>query len=263
MFTDQQTHFASDSESTLLSSRNLDKGKGNSQTILGALLEEVRKHKRIRFNLSDWLDLLVGCSSSQKMNKLYNVGMARVEADLNVVRIVKKIRHLDVISNCSTLLKSKERRFQVAHTYQNVIDLDDEGSASHRSFYDATPGLAEGGEAANSDEDRKHLKQTFNSARQFEGGEIESGARNNSNNKRERSRSGGKTTITVPQKIQNDFKVKSGTGGTKGNESGTAGTMMYPNVSSVKKSQVYQSGLDGMEDFDDASFEGNVYNWKE
>lgn len=94
----------------------------------------------------------MGCSASQKMNKLYNVGMSRVDADLNVVRIVKKLRHLDVISNCSTLLKSKERRFQVAHTYQNVIDLDD-GSASAKSIDYNTPGLAEGGEF-NSDEDR-------------------------------------------------------------------------------------------------------------
>jgi hypothetical protein len=35
---------------------------------------------------------------------------------------------------------------------------------------------------------------------------------------------------------------------------------MYQNVSSVKKSNVQQSGLDGMEDFDDASYEGDVYD---
>jgi len=85
--------------------------------VLKALLQEVGKHKRITFNPSDWFDLLVGCSASKKLNKLYNVGMARVDADLNVVRIVKKLRHLDVITNCSTLLKSKERKYQVAHTY--------------------------------------------------------------------------------------------------------------------------------------------------
>jgi hypothetical protein len=96
-------------------------------------MDEVRKHKRIFFSLSDWFDLFIGCSASKKMNKLYTVGMSRIDADLNVVRIVKKLRHLDVISNCSTLLKSKERRFQVSHTYQNVIDLDD-GTASAKSI---------------------------------------------------------------------------------------------------------------------------------
>ena len=62
----------------------------------------------------------------------------------------------------------------------------------------------------------------MNSVRQYEGGEIDNGFRNaNSNFKRERSRSGNKATITIPQKIQNEYKVKSGTGGTKGNDSGT------------------------------------------
>lgn len=118
----------------------------------------------------------MGCSASQKMNKLYNVGMSRVDADLNVVRIVKKLRHLDVISNCSTLLKSKERRFQVAHTYQNVIDLDD-GSASAKSIDYNTPGLAKSGQF-NSDEDREKLRMSISSARQYEGGEMDNTLRN-------------------------------------------------------------------------------------
>ena len=47
-----------------------------------------------------------------------------MDHDFNVFRLVKKLRHFEVILQ-SSILKSEERKFQVAHTYQNVIDLDD------------------------------------------------------------------------------------------------------------------------------------------
>ena len=100
----------------------------------------------------------------------------------------------------------------------------------------------------------------------YEGGEIDDYSRNtNSNIKRDGSRGGGRGALTMAKKIgPGDFKAKSGTGGTAGKDSSAAPPIMNANSTSVKKSQVYnQSALDGMEDFDDASYEGNVYSWKD
>lgn len=72
---------------------------------------EVQKHRTIRLDCNHWLDLLMGCSADAKLNKLYSMGTTRLASDFNVVRIVKKLRHLDIIAENSTLLKSKERKF--------------------------------------------------------------------------------------------------------------------------------------------------------
>lgn len=123
--------YLEDEEGKLLKATNLQADQ-RSSNILAALKNEVLKHRTIRLDFNHWLDLLIGCSSYKKLNRLYAKGTARLAADLNVVRIVKKLRHLDVIAENSTLLKSKERKFQVAHTYQNLIDLDSLGSEEAR-----------------------------------------------------------------------------------------------------------------------------------
>ena len=93
----------------LVSGNNKNDDKMGYHSLIFALKNEIVKHKRISFSMSDWVDLLVGCSASKKLNKLYNVGFARLNADLNLIRILKKLRHLDIITNCSSLLKTKER----------------------------------------------------------------------------------------------------------------------------------------------------------
>tara|TARA_B110000305_G_C18995182_1_gene427971 strand:- start:21 stop:344 length:324 start_codon:yes stop_codon:yes gene_type:complete len=94
-----------------------------------------------------------------------------------------------------------------------------------------------------SDEDRERLRIAKpSSRRQYEGGEIDDQSRNNNSHfKRDGSRNGGKSAITMAHKIASvdQYKVKSGTGGTTGKDSAAAQQMMNPNASSIKKSQVY------------------------
>ena len=92
----------------------------------------------------------MGCSKNAKLNRLYAMGTARLTNDFNIVRMIKKLRHLGIIAESSTLLKSKERKFQVAHTYQNLIDLDSTGSEGNTR------------------------RASWRQARHYEGGEMDS-----------------------------------------------------------------------------------------
>ena len=53
----------------------------------------------------------------------------KVRDETNLVNIVTKLRHLEIIMD-NSLLKSESRQQKVAHTFQNLInidsDLDDE-----------------------------------------------------------------------------------------------------------------------------------------
>jgi hypothetical protein len=44
---------------------------------------------------------------------------------MNMVDIIKKIRYMQVMLNITTL-NSESRKFKLAHTFQNVIDLDEQ-----------------------------------------------------------------------------------------------------------------------------------------
>jgi hypothetical protein len=52
-------------------------------------------------------------------------GSEKLEEDLNLVSIVKKLRQLDIILQ-NSLLKDEKRKLYVEHAYQNVINIDDE-----------------------------------------------------------------------------------------------------------------------------------------
>lgn len=57
------------------------------------------------------------------MTKLYKEGSKRVRDDTNLVNIVKKLRHLEIILD-NSLLNSDARKLKVAHTYHNIINVD-------------------------------------------------------------------------------------------------------------------------------------------
>jgi hypothetical protein len=52
----------------------------------------------------------------------------RIESDLNMLDIVKKIRYMQVMLN-STHFNSEVKRYKVGHTYHNVIDLEETENA--------------------------------------------------------------------------------------------------------------------------------------
>lgn len=49
-------------------------------------------------------------------------GTRRMEEEFDIVKIVKKIRHMQTMMN-STHLYSEKRRFKLSHTNANVIDM--------------------------------------------------------------------------------------------------------------------------------------------
>ena len=68
---------------------------------------------------------MCGCPKSSKLGKLYEIGSERLDEETNLVAIVKKLRHFEIILE-NSLLNSDQRKFDIAHSMKNVIDLDDD-----------------------------------------------------------------------------------------------------------------------------------------
>ena len=66
------------------------------------------------------------CSKNlPKAYKFYDHLEERIESDLNMVDIIKKIRYMQIMMN-STHLNSESRRYKLYHTFQNILDLEDD-----------------------------------------------------------------------------------------------------------------------------------------
>jgi hypothetical protein len=59
------------------------------------------------------------------LSALYKEGSDRLDKETNLVAIVKKLRHFEIILE-NSLLNSDQRKFDVAHAEKNVIDLDND-----------------------------------------------------------------------------------------------------------------------------------------
>lgn len=87
--------------------------------------DEIAKHRTIKVDSGNWTDMLCGCAKSQKLSALYKEGSERLDRETNLVAIVKKLRHFEIILE-NSLLNSDQRKFDVAHAEKNVIDLDND-----------------------------------------------------------------------------------------------------------------------------------------
>lgn len=65
--------------------------------------DELLKHNLIRLKSGAWADLFCGCSSSEKIKKLYKIGNEKLNDETNMVAIVKKLRHFEIILENSLL----------------------------------------------------------------------------------------------------------------------------------------------------------------
>jgi hypothetical protein len=75
---------------------------------------ELKKHKPIEITNSDWFRLL--CSyRSAKYGKLFSRGARKVEKELDLLRMAKQLRHLQVIVD-NSLLTDENRKMLVEHT---------------------------------------------------------------------------------------------------------------------------------------------------
>ena len=62
----------------------------------------------------------------RKLKQLYKLskdGGNRLDDDMNIFQIVKKVRHLQIMME-NSFLKNDSRKFMISHTAQNMINLD-------------------------------------------------------------------------------------------------------------------------------------------
>jgi hypothetical protein len=68
------------------------------------------------------------CFSSLKQYKVYDETVRRLDEEMDIVKILKKMRNMQVMMN-STHVNTEKTRFKLTHTFHNIIDLvesDDE-----------------------------------------------------------------------------------------------------------------------------------------
>jgi hypothetical protein len=59
------------------------------------------------------------------MVEIHGKGVDRAKEELNIVNIIKNVRHLTISEQCSTLI-TKFRKEKIQHTLENLILLDQE-----------------------------------------------------------------------------------------------------------------------------------------
>lgn len=113
-----------------------------------AVQEEVAIHRVPRIYNTRWCTMLFGnilrsilccsastcdcccdcCFSNLKRYQVYDETVRRLDDEMDIVKILKKMRNMQVMMN-STHVYSEARRFKLAHTFHNIIDIvsgDDE-----------------------------------------------------------------------------------------------------------------------------------------
>ena len=71
----------------------------------------------------DNFKLFMNTNKSEHLKELVQKGRERLNREMNVMSLVKRLRHVEIILE-NSLLHAKSRKVSVAHTYQNVIDLE-------------------------------------------------------------------------------------------------------------------------------------------
>lgn len=113
-----------------------------------AVQEEVAIHRVPRIYNTRWCTMLCGnilrsilccsaktcdcccdcCFTNLKRYQVYDETVRRLDDEMDIVKILKKMRNMQVMMN-STHVNTEARRFKLAHTFHNIIDIvesDDE-----------------------------------------------------------------------------------------------------------------------------------------
>lgn len=117
---------------------------------------ELNNHKPIKFRLCQslylfWQHLCCGttfcCSVNlRKEKKLYNLfleGQTKLEKELDVVKLLKRLRHHDIALKASILCDS-DKREQVKHARKNLIDIDSSEESDKSGFTEISFDAAKG-----------------------------------------------------------------------------------------------------------------------
>ena len=63
--------------------------------------------------------------NKSKLTKLFDIGNSRIERELNIVYLVKTLRHLKIMLK-TTLMRDHEVRLNIKHDHKNLIQLSEE-----------------------------------------------------------------------------------------------------------------------------------------
>jgi hypothetical protein len=105
------------------------------QYLAPEVVSEIEQHKVIRMSACKWFGhcllrfwRLCCCKCCGKnIPKTYRFQdhiAERLESDMNMVDIIKKVRYMQVMLN-STHLTNEVRRYKLAHTFQSVLDFEE------------------------------------------------------------------------------------------------------------------------------------------
>ena len=80
------------------------------------LRNEIKKHRTIRISNIDNLKLFMNTNKNKELNALVQKGKERLNREMNVMSLVKRLRHVEIMLE-NSLMHKKSRKMNVAHTY--------------------------------------------------------------------------------------------------------------------------------------------------
>ena len=70
---------------------------------------EIGTHRKIRFSNESWFSIFTGLNDNYRIQETYQEGANRLNEELDLVNIIKKLRQLDVIMENSLLSKDERK----------------------------------------------------------------------------------------------------------------------------------------------------------
>ena len=99
--------------------------------------------------------MLFGYGPDKRLDILYKKGVQKLDNDFNIVTLLNKLRHFEVMLEAS-LITTDQRKFFIEHSQKNCIEIDSEYSFSDSELK----------HAYKKDEELK----SFDNENQYEGG---------------------------------------------------------------------------------------------
>ena len=129
----------------------------DSGLLSNAEATELEKHHKIQLSKKEnvmlflhvWLgkSLLKRCctfKNSEILSKLYTKTTDQLEQDLNIVRLIKRLRDVKILANQKM---NAELKFKIDHSHKNIINLEDSEesflSSVGSDFFDQIEGKSE------------------------------------------------------------------------------------------------------------------------
>ena len=118
--------------------------------------KEIEKHRKIELNTKTSLKLylwnLCSCleakknSQIKKLQRLYQAGEERLEEELNIVKIIKNLKNLRILTKNKFI--DPKTQVLINHDIKNIINLDESSDGEQKKDDAMSSCESHGGEAA-------------------------------------------------------------------------------------------------------------------